>query len=197
MSKPPQTLLPNSLPRNLTMDKLIILSGEACTGKTTVGRAVATELGYAFLSAGNHARAFARERHQLDVHAFQDLCAADPEIDRQLDEAFRQAIQANLDSGLGMVVDFRMGAHFFPAAMSIYLKASPAVVIRRLAGRGDEAFAQLLERNVKARRRLLEIYRYDYAVEANYRHVIDTDELTAVQVVEQILTRFGRHGRGA
>ena len=93
--------------------------------------------------------------------------------------------------------DFRMGAHFFPAAMSIYLKASPTVVIRRLAGRGDEAFAQLLERNVKARRRLFEIYGYDYAVEANYRYVIDTDELTAVQIVEHILARFGLHGRGA
>ena len=179
------------------MENLIILSGEACTGKTTVGLALAARLGYVFLSAGNHARAFARERHQLDVHSFQDLCAAVPEIDRQLDEAFRQAIQANLDRGLGMVVDFRMGAHFFPAAMSIYLKASPAVVIRRLAGRGDEAFAQLLERNVKAHRRLLEIYRHDYAAETNYRLVTDTDELTAVEVVEQILTRLGRQGRGA
>lgn len=173
------------------MANLIILSGDACTGKTTVGLALAARLGYAFLSAGNHARSFARERFQLDVHKFQDLCAVDPEIDRQLDEAFRQAIQTNLDCGLGMVVDFRMGAHFFPTAMSIYLKASPAVVIRRLAGRKDEAFAQLLERNVNARQRLFEIYGYDYAVEANYRHVIDTDELTAVQVVEQIHTHFG------
>lgn len=179
------------------MANLIILSGEACTGKTTVGLALAARLGYVFKSAGNHARVFARERYQLDVHEFQDFCAAYPEIDRQLDEAFRQDIQASLDRGLGLVVDFRMGAHFFPAAMSIYLKASPTVVIRRLAGRGDEAFAQLLERNVKARRRLFEIYGYDYAVEANYRYVIDTDELTAVQIVEHILARFGLHGRGA
>jgi cytidylate kinase len=173
------------------MAYFIILSGEACTGKTTVGLALAARLGCVFQSAGNHARAFARERYQLDVHKFQDLCAADPEIDRLLDEAFRQDIRANLDRGLGMVVDFRMGAHFFTTAMSIYLKASPAVVIRRLAGRGDEVFSQLLERNVKARQRLSEIYGYDYTVEANYRHVIDTDELTAVQIVEQIQTDFG------
>jgi len=173
------------------MKNLIILSGEACTGKTTVGRALATKLGYEFKSAGNHARAFARERHQLDVHAFQDLCAANPEIDRQLDEAFRQDIQASLDCSLGMVVDFRMGAHFFPSAMSIYLKASPAVVIRRLAARGDEAFAQLLERNEKSRRRLLEIYGYDYAAEANYGHVIDTDSMTAGQIVERIMNLRG------
>lgn len=173
------------------MKNLIIISGEACTGKTTVGRALAAKLGFDFHSAGNHARAFARERHQLDVHAFQDLCAANPEIDRQLDEDFRQHIQASLDRGLGMVVDFRMGAHFFPTAMSIYLKASPAVVIRRLAGRGDEAFDQLLERNVKARRRLIEIYGYDYAAEANYRHVIDTDNMTAGQIVERVIILRG------
>ncbi|MEY3852521.1 MAG: hypothetical protein RI910_1501 [Verrucomicrobiota bacterium] len=173
------------------MGKLIILSGEACAGKTTVGRALATKLGYEFKSAGNHVRAFARERHQLDVHAFQDLCAANPEIDRQLDEAFRQDIQASLDRGLGMVVDFRMGAHFFPAAMSIYLKASPAVVIRRLAGRGDEAFDQLLERNVKARGRLIEIYGYDYVAEDNYCHVIDTGDLDSGQIVRRIVGLMG------
>lgn len=179
------------------MENLIILSGEACTGKTTVGRALAAELGCAFQSAGNHARSFARERFNLDIHEFQDLCAKNPDIDRQLDEAFRQDIQANLNRGLGMVVDFRMGAHFFPSAMSVYLKASPAVVMRRLAVRRDEEFAQLLERNVKARRRLLDIYGYDYAAEANYRHVIDTDSLAAVQIVEQILVHFGLNGRGA
>ncbi len=179
------------------MKNLVILSGEACTGKTTIGRALAAKLGYEFKSAGNHARAFARERYQLDVHAFQDLCAGNQEIDRQLDQAFRQDIQASLDRGLGMVVDFRMGAYFFPTAVSIYLKASPGVVMRRLAGRGDETFAQLLERNVKARQRLLEIYGYDYAAEANYRHVIKTDDLSPGQIVELITTRFGRHGRGA
>jgi cytidylate kinase len=170
------------------MKNLVILSGEACTGKTTIGRALAAKLGYEFKSAGNHARAFARERYQLDVHAFQDLCAGNQEIDRQLDQAFRQDIQASLDRGLGMVVDFRMGAYFFPTVVSIYLKASPGVIMLRLAGRGDEAFAQLLERNVKARQRLFEIYSYDYAAEANYRRVIDTDDMTPGQIVESITT---------
>lgn len=72
------------------MKNLIILSGEACTGKTTVGRALATELGWAFQSAGNHVREFAKEKHAMGIHAFQDLCAVNPEIDRQLDHDFCQ-----------------------------------------------------------------------------------------------------------
>ena len=170
------------------MKNLIILSGEACTGKTTVGRALATELGWVFQSAGNHAREFAKEKHAMGIHAFQDLCAVNPEIDRQLDRYFCQKMRESLDEGVGMVVDFRMGAHFFPAAMSIYLKASPEVVRQRLVGRTGEDFASLLKRNAQSRSRLLEIYGYDYVSVSNYRHVIDTDSLTSVQIVGRIMT---------
>jgi len=173
------------------MKNLIILSGEACTGKTTVGRALATELGWVFQSAGNHVREFAKEKHAMGIHAFQDLCAVNPEIDRQLDHYFCQKIREGLDEGVGMVVDFRMGAHFFPAAISIYLKASPEVVRLRLVVRTGEDFASLLKRNVESRRRLLEIYGYDYAAEANYGHVIDTDNMKEDQIVERVITLRG------
>ena len=169
------------------MRKLIILSGEACTGKTTVGRALAAELGYLFQSAGNHARHFAQTKHGKDVHAFQELCAADLSIDRKMDDDFCQAIRQALDHDASLVADFRMGAYFFPAAMSIYLKASPGVVRQRLEGRAGEDYASLCQRNEVSRRRLNEIYRYDYAAESNYRHVIDTDSLTSKQIVEQIV----------
>jgi cytidylate kinase len=175
------------------MKNLIILSGEACAGKTTVGEALAGRLGYRFLSVGGHIREFARERYQLEIHAFQNLCAANPEIDRQLDHYFCQKIQEILDQGVGMVVDFRMGAHFFPAAMSIYLQVSPGIVRQRLAGRKGEDFASLSMRNAQSRSRLLEIYGYDYVAESNYRHVIDTDSLTSAQIVGQIVRlREGR-----
>jgi len=173
------------------MKNLIILSGEACTGKTTVGRALATELGWVFQSAGNHVREFSKEKHAMGIHAFQDLCAVNPEIDRQLDHDFCQKIRERLVEGVGMVVDFRMGAHFFPAAMSIYLKASPEVVRQRLVVRTGEDFASLLKRNVESRRRLLEIYGYDYAAEANYGHVIDTDNMKEAQIVERVITLRG------
>ena len=173
------------------MKNLIILSGEACTGKTTVGRALATELGWVFESAGNYAREFAKEKHAMGIHAFQDLCAVNPEIDRQLDHDFCQEIRERFVEGVGMVVDFRMGAYFFPAAMSIYLKASPEVVRQRLVGRTGEDFASLSMRNSQSRRRLLEIYGYDYAAEANYGHVIDTDNMKEAQIVERVITLKG------
>lgn len=169
------------------MKNLNILSGEACAGKTTVGEALAGRLGYRFLSVGGYIREFARERYQLEIHAFQDLCAANPEIDLQLDHYFCQKIQESLDQGVGMVVDFRMGAHFFPEAMSIYLQVSPGIVRQRLAGRKGEDFASLSMRNAQSRSRLLEIYGYDYVAESNYRHVLNTDSLTAAQIVGQIM----------
>lgn len=178
------------------MENLIILSGEACTGKTTVGRALAAELDYSFLSAGNHAREFARTKHGMDVHAFQQLCAENFEIDRHLDADFCQNIKQALDRGSGMVVDFRMGAFFFPGAMSVYLKASAEVIRRRLAGRSGEDFTSLTIRNQQSRSRLLALYGYDYALESNYRHSIDTDNLTPQQILLP-LARFRRHGRGA
>jgi hypothetical protein len=49
---------------------------------------------------------------------------------------------------------------------------------------------------VKARQRLLEICGYDYAAEANYRHVIDTDDLSAGQIVE-LISGLGRTSLGA
>ena len=49
---------------------------------------------------------------------------------------------------------------------------------------------------MKARQRLLEICGYDYAAEANYRHVIDTDDLSAGQIVE-LISGLGRTSLGA
>lgn len=178
------------------MENLIILSGEACTGKTTVGRALAAKLGYVFHSAGNHAREFAHTKYGLDVHAFQGLCERNPAIDLQLDDDFCKTIRQQIDQAAGLVVDFRMGAHFFLGSMSIFLKASPMVVRKRLAGRTGEDFTSLTRRNEQSRRRLLELYGYDYALESNYRHVIDTDNLVPEHILE-VIARFGRHVRGA
>lgn len=171
------------------MGELIILSGEACTGKTTMGRALAAELGYDFMSAGNHAREFARTKYCMDVHAFQNLCAANSDIDRQLDADICKKIYQTIVKKVGIVVDFRMGAFFFPGATSVLLKASPEVVRQRLAGRTGEDFSSLSIRNQQSRRRLLALYGYDYTLESNYRLTIDTDNLNPEQIL-MMVTRF-------
>ncbi len=179
----------NSRPR------LVVLSGKACSGKSTIGIALARLLDASFLSMGNFSRDFARDAHGLDIRQFQDLCLRDPSIDRKLDEAFCARCREAAASG-GAVVDFRLGGHFFPDAFKVFLDVSDAVATERGARRGDETLQSLRTRNEAMRERLKATYGFDFTDTRNYDRVLQVDLLT-VSAAAETLRRDVRNAWGA
>lgn len=56
----------------MNSDRLLILSGNAGSGKTSVGRLLAKSLCYEKVSMGNFSRNHARVHHGMDINQFQD-----------------------------------------------------------------------------------------------------------------------------
>ncbi len=63
----------------------ITVSGLPGSGTTSLGKGIASECGYTFISAGEVFRECARERN-MDLASFGKLAENDPSIDRLIDE---------------------------------------------------------------------------------------------------------------
>lgn len=151
----------------------IVLSGAAGSGKSTVGKLLSRTLNWPFLSMGDFSRRFAKENYQLDINAFQDLCKTDPGIDQLLEDSFIHECNAAPCA----VIDYRLGFHFVPDALHVFLAVSDKEAIRRVqaAGRVNEDALLIPERNRKMRERFIEYYELDFMEMSNYHLVIATD----------------------
>lgn len=169
------------------ISNIIVLSGLACSGKTTIGKALARRLGYAFFSAGSYLRKHVDENLGIDINAYQTYCDAYPEADIDFDRYFKDVVARASEAG-GVVVDYRLGAHFFPSAISIFLKVSPGEAARRVQSRQNEDLATIRIRDASSRRRLISIYGFDYTDESKYQ-IIRLNEGAGVEdIVDGLVT---------
>lgn len=171
----------------MNIHKLIILSGNGGSGKTTISRYLARLLCYEFVSMGNFSRDHARNHHDMDSNPFQDYGKAHPELDRKLDGWFVDDILARSKIDQRLVVDHRLGGHFFSWAIIFSLHVSDSVAASRVAHRKDETGETIEARNQQMRSRLQAAYSFDSTDPAKYRMIVNTATLGEFDVVEKIL----------
>jgi CMP/dCMP kinase len=141
---------------------VVALGGPPGSGKSTAGRAVASELGLEYRSAGDAFRAEAKARG-LDLEAFGRFAEAHPEVDEGLDRAMQALARPGvlLDGRIQGILCRRRGV---PTAM-IVVTASPAERARRLANRDGQSVAEaaraIATRETSERTRYLKFYGID------------------------------------
>jgi cytidylate kinase/molybdenum cofactor biosynthesis enzyme MoaA len=175
-----------SLPTKLT------LSGCVASGKTTIGKLLAKELQYNFISIGNRTREIAEEKGMTIVE-FQKYCLANPEMDIQLDQEF--STECNRSESL--VIDYRLGFKFIKNAYHIFLKISEATAVERLkkANRAKESYATINERNESFKSQFINSYGVDYTMPKNYDLIFDVETFQSPEeIIEHILREIG-HSR--
>ncbi len=168
---------------------LITISGLPGSGKTTVARLVARDLGLEHVYAGNIFRRQA-EAHGLTLEAYLRHAETDPSIDRELDRQMEQRAargDAVLEGRLAAFTADRAGCD----ALRVFLDASEEVRARRISGREGGAAAQRLReiqaREASDRRRYLDLYGVDYHDRERYDLVMETDRRTPEEVAEAIV----------
>ncbi len=170
---------PKAFPNKIT------LSGEVGSGKSTVGKILAENLQYNFVSIGNRTREFA-ESKGLDIVKFQKECLTDANIDKLIDKQFSEECNASEN----LIIDYRLGFKFISNSYNIFLKISETSAIERLkkANRYNETHYTISERNNTFRNQFQNSYGIDYTDLSNYDLVIDVDKfLSAEEIAETIL----------
>lgn len=171
---------------------IVTISGRPGSGKSVVASRVSEELGIPHVSAGDFMRQMAGERG-VSILELSRAAEDDIEIDREIDE--RTASLAA--EGGDFVMDARLGWHFAPGSVRVFLDVRPEVAARRIfdARRGTERENVDLETTQRAiesrteseRERYLTYYGLDYTDHSHYDLVIDTSELGIDEVVNRIL----------
>lgn len=165
----------------------ITLSGFAGTGKSTIGKLLADELSFKFISVGNYSRKFALEEYGMTINEFQGLLLEKPELDNIIDSKFKDYCQNN-DS---LVIDYRLGFHFVKNAFNVLLMVCDEESVRRvsLSKRNDEDISRsaIENRNKQMKERFINNYGVDFTDESNYDIVIDTSLISASDVVSKIM----------
>lgn len=174
----------------------IIISGLAGSGKSTVGRLLASKLCLPFISMGDMSRTYAKDKYGLDINEFQIYCAKNPEIDKELDLEFEKLGKADY----GFIMDYRLGPLFIPEGFHIYLKVDELTAASRIKvkDRDDEFIDDsidtrltiLRKRNVSMIERFKSLYDFDFTHPDHYHLILDSTKLTPEECVELVLRKF-------
>jgi predicted cytidylate kinase len=172
----------------------ISLSGLAGSGKSTVGKMLASKLNYAFMSIGNYTREYAKETLNMDINAFQNYCKENPKTDFYIDKAFSETT----NSMSHCIIDYRLAYKFIHNCFHVFLLVSEKEAVKRIsaANRKDEfannSFSEiektLNKRNELMRNRFIENYNTDFTDVSNYDLLVNTEEFeTTQEIVEFII----------
>ena len=164
------------------MKPIIIISGGAGTGKSTVAKAVAKALKLRHVSAGDKMRELAREigfkSEGEEFVKFQDYVKKHKDIDKKLDKMIIDDVSKG-----NCVVDSRLAAYLVKNAdYKILLKVPERLAAERIALREgvsiDEALKQNNARNKKEWKRYKKLYKIDINDLSPYDLVLDTSKFS-------------------
>ena len=174
---------------------LITISGVPGSGKTTVARLVARELGLEHVYAGDIFRRQA-EAAGLSLAEYLALAERDDSIDRELDARMRERAGKGDAVLEGRLAGFMADEAGVPA-LRVFLDASETVRAERIAqregGATAERLAEIQRRETSDRMRYRELYGVDYHDPARYDLVMATDGRTPEQLAAAIVGRARRH----
>jgi CMP/dCMP kinase len=181
---------------------IITISGQAGSGKTTVGRLLAKRLNVDFYDIGT-LRKIAAQKRKMTIEEYNSFGMTHPETDKDADaETVRLAKASD-----NFVIQGRLAYHFIPRSFKVYLTIKPDVAAYRLSldnknnnhnnpernsksrDAGIEEIRHLsIERDDSDRKRYKKIYGIeDFSDAKNYDLIIDTSNITPEHVVEKIM----------
>jgi len=175
----------------------ITISGTPGSGKSTIGRLLAKKLGLKFYSVGDLRGKMAIEQG-LTIDELNKLGEKDFSTDKKADE-YQKELGMNEDD---FVIDSRLGYHFIPNSIKIFLDCSVDIAAQRifLEPRMDEKEYKSIEEVKEAikkrlksdKKRYLQYYNLNPFKKELYNIYIDTSGMKAEEAVKAIVNRIKR-----
>lgn len=176
----------------------ITISGPIGSGKSSVGRRLASLLHFRFFSGGTFFRELAQE-YGMTLEEFNSYAESHIEIDRKQDELILNFIRENDN----IVVESRLAAWLCHEnsveSFRIFIDAPFAERIRRVSHREKSARTKtadlVKEREESELKRYREFYDIDYREATYYDLIINTENLSVDQVVNKIYEQIAMAGK--
>lgn len=175
------------------MKKIITISGNCGSGKSTVSKLLAEKLNYKCYVMGDVMRKLAEENN-MDIVTFQEAIKNTSEFDHKVDNMIIELGKNNEN----IILVSRTAWHFIPDSFKVYLYVNEDYAAQRIYNDGDRINEKKYDTIEQAkeftiRRNKLEYERYNkvYGIDVtnleNYDLVIDTSEMKVDEVLEKII----------
>lgn len=166
---------------------IFTISGNPGSGKTTVAEFLSKKFKLKLYTVGEMARQIAAKRG-ISVEELSKLALKDSRIDREIDSIHKK-IHGNF------ILDSRIGFHFFPKAIKMFLYCEPLVAAKRIykAKRPTERLSlketikEIEKRQQTDRKRYKKYYGIDIQDIKNYDIIIGTSNMNKTQVDKMAL----------
>lgn len=176
--------------------KIITISGQLGSGKSTISKLLAQKLGYIYYSTGQAQRELAEQYH-ITTTELNQLALTDPEIDRRIDRIFHTKSYTTHN----YIIDSRLAFFFLPGSIKIKLNVDTKVAGERIFNDtlriGEtkyhsvkEAIDTLKKRRSLERERFKRVYNVDIDNPENFDWILDTTHLSPEQAVNAIIEHF-------
>jgi len=171
---------------------ILTISGLHGTGKSTIGKLVAEKLGIKYYSTGQAFRDLAKKMN-LTLEEATKYVENNPKIDKKLDHKIIEIAQKG-----DIIIDGQLSAHFLEsiADFKILLICPLEIRVERMTERDNTFYDKKLKETILREDSELNRYKKLYNIDLKdeekiaklYNLIIDTENLTIDEVLEQILT---------
>ena len=174
---------------------IITITGTPGSGKSTLARLLAERLGYRHYSIGDLRRKFATEKHITLAELNRRSETGEEDTDTQFDEYQQRLAREERDC----IIDSRLGWHFLPQSIKLFIDADERVRAQRILLRDSvaerpisvhHAIQMNRERPASDRQRYIKYYNLDPFEKGHYDLVLDSSATTPEQLTEAVLARF-------
>jgi len=176
------------------MTKIITITGDLGSGKSTVSNLLRENLNYEYVYTGKIQREIAN-RYQMNTLELNQYAETHPEIDEEIDATFKA-----LNDSTDLIVDSRLAWFFIPKSFKVYLTCDIIVSADRISNDQQrkneqyvsrkEAVRDIMARKTSENKRYMELYGADCSDLSNFDLVIDTSFITPEKVADTIIVGY-------
>ena len=176
------------------MAKIISITGDLGSGKSTVSHLLRERLGYEYIYTGEIQRKIAK-KYNMTTLELNKYSETHPEIDQEIDATFK-----SLNDFTNLIVDSRLAWLFIQKSFKVFLKTDLAVSAQRISSdkwretenytSQDEAIEKIVARKESEIKRYMNLYGVNCCDLSNFDVIIDTSYISPEKVADTIIIAY-------
>jgi len=176
------------------MTKIITITGDLGSGKSTVSDLLCKRLNYKYIYTGKIQREIAA-KHGMTTLELNKYAETHPEIDEEIDSTFK-----SLNESADLIVDSRLAWFFIPKSFKVFLKTDLIISANRISDDSqrknerylstEDAVNKIVARKASENKRYMELYGADCSDLSNFNLVVDTSFITPEEAADAIFTGY-------